>query len=110
MLAPATARAAAGSQATGSMFAEWGDDSSESNSATAVATALESRRTPIRSTVNVNYSTADGTATAGSDYVAVPYTTLTFAPGQTSQPVTVTVNGDVAHEGPEKFLVKLATA
>src|SRR5439155_2413812 len=82
----------------------------EGDSGTTAATFTVSLAPASTSTVTVKYSTADSTATAGSDYVAVPSTTLTFAPGQTSQPVTVTVNGDVAHEGPEKFLVKLATA
>lgn len=40
---------------------------------------------PSTSTVTVNYSTANGTATAGSDYTAVPSTTLTFAPGDTTK-------------------------
>ena len=46
-------------------------------------------------TVTVNYATADGTATtADGDYVAASGT-LTFAPGVSTQPVNVTVNGDV---------------
>src|SRR5207249_1301405 len=44
--------------------------------------------------ITVNYATADGTATvADGDYVAVNGA-VTFLPGVTSQPVTVTVNGD----------------
>jgi hypothetical protein len=45
------------------------------------------------STVTVAYSTADGTATAGSDYTATSGT-LTFTPGVTTQPIAVTVTGD----------------
>jgi hypothetical protein len=41
------------------------------------------------STVTVNYATANGTATAGSDYTAKPSTTLTFNPGQVSKTVPV---------------------
>ena len=41
-------------------------------------------------------ATADGDATAGRDYVAIPPTLLTFTPGQVSQTVTVTVNAEPA--------------
>ena len=37
-------------------------------------------------TVTVDYATADGTATAGADYTALPTTTLTFLPGETTKP------------------------
>ena len=40
--------------------------------------------------VSVGYSTADGTAKAGTDYTAA-FGTLTFAPGQTSKTITVNV-------------------
>ncbi len=59
-------------------------------------------------TVTVDYSTADDTATAPPDYVAVPTTQLTFNPGETSKPVTVTVNGDTAFETNETFFVNLS--
>ncbi len=59
-------------------------------------------------TVTVNYATADGTATAGSDYVAVGATALTFTPGQTTQTVTVVVNGDTMNEPNETFFVNLS--
>jgi glucose/arabinose dehydrogenase/Ca2+-binding RTX toxin-like protein len=58
--------------------------------------------------VTVQYSTADGSATAGSDYTAVPTTTLTFDAGQTSRPVTVDVTGDFDPEPDETFVVNLA--
>src|SRR4029453_17037096 len=43
--------------------------------------------------VTVTYTTANGPATAGSDYAAVS-ATLTFAPGETTKTITVLVNGD----------------
>src|SRR5207249_2953752 len=59
-------------------------------------------------TVAVNYATADGTATAPSDYVAIPTTTLTFSPGQTTKTITVPVNGDLVDETDETFTVNLS--
>jgi VCBS repeat-containing protein len=56
----------------------------------------------------VDAQTADGTATAPSDYVAVALTTLTFAPTETSKQVTVLVNGDVVFEADETFFVNLS--
>jgi hypothetical protein len=58
--------------------------------------------------VTVNYSTADGTATvADNDYIATSGT-LTFAPGVTSQTITVIVVGDSKLEGTERFTVNLS--
>ena len=59
--------------------------------------------------VRVHYATADGSAIAGSDYVPTAGT-LTFAPGQTSQTITVLVNGDTDYEGNEHFRVELSGA
>ena len=59
--------------------------------------------------VTVNYATADGTATAGSDY-AVLTGTLTFAAGETSKMVHVVVNGDTAVEAAETFSLTLSGA
>ncbi|MGD9623014.1 Calx-beta domain-containing protein, partial [Mycolicibacterium sp.] len=60
-------------------------------------------------TVTVGYSTADGTATAGSDYEATTGT-ITFAPGVTSQMVHVDIHGDAAVEPDETFTVTLSNA
>jgi uncharacterized repeat protein (TIGR01451 family) len=60
-------------------------------------------------TVTVNYATANGTATAGSDYTATSGT-LTFNPGVTSLPISVPVAGDTSFEGNETFTVNLSTA
>lgn len=58
-------------------------------------------------TVTVNYATADGTATAGSDYQSTNGT-LTFNPGQTTQTITVLINGDTTFEPNETFFVNLS--
>ena len=57
--------------------------------------------------MTVKYATADGTATAGSDYNAASGT-LTFAAGETSKTVTVAVRGDTLVEGAETFRVVLS--
>ena len=57
--------------------------------------------------VTVGYATTDGTATAGSDYVAQSGT-LTFAPGVTIQTVSVLVAGDALNEADETFGVTLS--
>jgi len=65
--------------------------------------------TPNPSAVTVHFATADGTATAGSDYTPTGGD-LTFAAGQTSQSVPVTVKGDATKESAESFSLKLSSA
>ena len=55
-----------------------------------------------------DYTTADGSATAGSDYVAAAGT-LTFVAGETSHTITLQVNGDLIDELDEDFEVSLST-
>ena len=57
-------------------------------------------------TVSVDVETADGTATAGSDYTAVRQT-ITIPAGQTTQTVSVAVNGDTTLEPDETFTLNL---
>lgn len=59
--------------------------------------------------VTVEFSTTDGTATAGADYTAGTGT-LTFSPGVTTQTITVSVLGDVLDEADETFTVNLSGA
>jgi uncharacterized repeat protein (TIGR01451 family) len=60
--------------------------------------------------VTVNFSTSDGTATAGDDYAATSGS-VSFAAGQTVQTVSVPVLFDaIAGEGDETFLVNLSNA
>jgi hypothetical protein len=58
--------------------------------------------------VTVSFATADGVATAGSDYQATSGT-LTFAPSETSKTVTVQVIGDRLAEANEAFVVNLSS-
>ncbi|HQS10880.1 MAG TPA: cellulase family glycosylhydrolase, partial [Xanthobacteraceae bacterium] len=57
--------------------------------------------------VSVQYATANGIASAGSDYAAQTGT-LTFAAGETSKVVHIQVTGDTAVEANETFTVKLS--
>ncbi len=57
--------------------------------------------------VTVGYTTANGTATAGSDYTANSGT-VSFAPGVISQQLNVAVLGDTAVESNETFTVTLS--
>ncbi len=64
---------------------------------------------PSDRTVTVNYSLTAGTATAGSDFSAV-VTPITFAPGETTKPINVSVVGDLLNEANETFTVTLTGA
>ncbi|HEX5096575.1 MAG TPA: Calx-beta domain-containing protein, partial [Acidimicrobiia bacterium] len=62
---------------------------------------------PSAFTATVDWATADGSATEGSDYTGAGGT-LTFDPGVTSQPVSVDVLGDTMFESDETFTVTLS--
>jgi len=79
----------------------------EGNSGTQIVNLTVSLSAAATAPVTVNYATRDGTATAGQDYVAANGT-LTFAPGETSKTIPVTVNGDTLFEGNETFQVVLS--
>lgn len=57
--------------------------------------------------VTVAYATADGTATAGSDYIAKSGT-VTFAAGETQKTISITVNGDKVAELNETLALTLS--
>ena len=62
---------------------------------------------PSTAAVTVAYTTADGTATAGSDYTAGAGT-LTFRPGATERTLAVPVLDDSEEEESETFTVRLS--
>src|SRR6185295_12948216 len=62
---------------------------------------------PAATQVVVNYATANGTATAGSDYTAASGT-VTFAPGETQKDVFITYSGDTVVEADETVFVNLS--
>ena len=59
-------------------------------------------------TINVNYATANGTATAGLDYTAT-IGTLIFAPGDTIKVINVTILNDFLNEADETFTLTLSS-
>lgn len=58
--------------------------------------------------VTVNYATASGSATAGTDYVSKSGTVI-FLPGETSKQITISVKGDKTKESNETFFVNLSS-
>lgn len=81
----------------------------EGNTGTKTIDFTISLSTPSILTVTVDYATADGTATAGSDYQSTNGT-LTFAPGETSKQVAVNIIGDTMDEPSETFFINLSNA
>src|SRR4029450_7652506 len=63
---------------------------------------------PSTGTGSVSDATVNGSALAGSDYVALPAQTLTFAPGETVKVVNVGLLNDTAAEGREFFDLRLS--
>ncbi len=62
------------------------------------------------SQVTVNYARTGGTATSGTDFTALAAsTTLTFAMGETSKTITVSVTGDTVNEPDETLVVTLSS-
>jgi RHS repeat-associated protein len=59
-------------------------------------------------TVSVGYTTVNNTALVGSDYTATSGT-LTFAPGETSKPISVPIRNDSTLEGDEYFTLRLTS-
>ena len=79
----------------------------EGNSGQTDMTFTVSLSNPSAQAVSVGYATADGTATAGSDYVAASGT-VSFDPGQTSKSVVVEATGDTQVENNETFTLNLS--
>jgi hypothetical protein len=80
----------------------------EGNSGSLGASFLVTLSTASSKSITVNFTTADGTAKAPSDYTTKSGT-LTFSPGQTSKTVSVAVKGEALNESDETFGFKLST-
>ncbi|MFO0947204.1 MAG: Calx-beta domain-containing protein [Planctomycetota bacterium] len=82
---------------------------SEGNSGTKNA-VFTVRLSAVQSqTVSVDFATANGTATSGSDYRSASGK-LTFAAGETTKSIDVQILGDTIRESNEVFLVQLLNA
>ncbi|MBD2381147.1 M10 family metallopeptidase C-terminal domain-containing protein [Trichormus variabilis] len=58
--------------------------------------------------ITVQYATANGTATAGSDYTSTTGT-LTFNPGETSKVINIPILNDSVNEANETFTLRLTS-
>ncbi len=74
-----------------------------SNNLNFLVTLSNTNKTPV----TVNYISADGSATAGSDYTS-SNGSLTFPPGNLSQTISVPVAGDNIVEANETFTITLS--
>ena len=79
----------------------------EGNSGTTQATFVVALSGPSSQTVSFSFATANGTATAGTDYVATSGA-RTFAPGEVEKQVVVLVNGDTVDEAQETFFLDIS--
>ena len=79
----------------------------EGNDGTTPATFTVSLSAPWTDPVTVDWTTVDGTASAGEDY-AFATGTATFAPGDTTAQVTISVLGDLLDEFNESYTVELS--
>ncbi|MEJ7862326.1 MAG: Calx-beta domain-containing protein, partial [Pyrinomonadaceae bacterium] len=61
-------------------------------------------------TITLNIATANNTAISPGDYTAIPTTTITFAPGQTTKQVQVTTSAYSPTQASKTFFVNLSNA
>lgn len=81
----------------------------EGNSGTKLMTFTVSVNAPQTKAITFHYQTEDGTATAGSDYVATSGTG-TIPIGSTSYAINVTINGDTVVEPDETLRVRIPSS
>jgi hypothetical protein len=79
----------------------------EGNSRTTLMTFTVTLSAATDETVTVRYATQNGSAKTGKDYTAKSGT-ITFAPGQTSRTVTISIKADKQREPDETFFVLLS--
>ena len=79
----------------------------EGNAGTVNATFTVTLSASSANTFTVNFTTADGSATAPADYLSVSGT-VTFNPGETSKSIIVQIVGEVVNEPSETYSVILS--
>ncbi|AVP96865.1 hypothetical protein C7S18_06465 [Ahniella affigens] len=82
----------------------------EGNAGTTAFQFTVSLSNPSSQPVTVMAASANGSATAGSDYTILPATMVSFVPGDVSEIIAVDVSGDVTDEPTETFFVNLTAA
>ena len=82
----------------------------EGNSGTKALNFTVTLSGPATGTESFKISTANGTATAGSDYVARTNATITIPAGNSQRNVTITINGDTLDEPDETLLLNIISA
>jgi endoglucanase len=82
----------------------------EGNAGTQAFVFTVTRSGGLSGTDSVQVQSVDGSAQAGSDYLALAQTTLAFAPNVATRTVSITVNGDTVFEPDETFLLNLSSA
>ena len=80
----------------------------EGNSGTAQANFGVTLSSPSGKLIQLTYSTADMSATAGSDYQAASNVTLNIGAGSSSASISIPVNGDTAIEPDETFALNIS--
>ena len=81
----------------------------EGNSGSSGFSFTLTRKGDLGKSSSVRYTTANGSATSGSDYRAMSGS-VTFAAGVQSKTITVLVNGDKTKESDETFFVNISNA
>jgi hypothetical protein len=104
----------ADAQATGTIFDDEptvsiGDASvTEGHSGTTAMSFVVTLSATYDAAVAMSFATQDGTATTGNNDYLAGSGMLTFAPGDTSETITVVVKGDLLVEPDENFFVNLS--
>ena len=87
----------------------WSDVDLTVNESERTQTLVVRRYGPATNTITVNYSTSDGSATAGGDYTAQSGA-ITLNPPEVTKTITVAVHDDGIPEEDEKFYVTAVPA
>ena len=82
----------------------------EGNSGSTPAGLTITRTGDLTGSATVSYRTVQRTATEGVDYTGMTTAAVTFAPGQSSVPISILVKGETAVEPDETFAVELFDA
>ena len=86
-----------------------GHESGNGSNSLVVVTFFLSKTVPTGSTVEVRYSTQDGTATAGSDYTAVSNQSVLFSQSQRQKKVRLAILDDDNDDSGETFNIVLSS-